>query len=166
MKVMRFAQEIDLSAQNFYQEMASRTDNPGVRMIFDMLAEDERDLLNRHGALAAKVEEVNAKALDRGINIFEQLRRREAQLAVGNDLAAYRLALDAEREVLQLYQRAAKSEKHPMVKKLLAEMAKDEQQHVDELESLYDFANAPNHYLAWGEFSNVGDFHNFGRDLV
>jgi rubrerythrin len=166
MKVLRFAQEIDLSARNFYQEMASRTDKPGIRTIFDMLAEDERGLMDRHGVLASRVEEVDAKALDGGINVFEQLRRQEAQLLVHNDLAAYRLAIDAEREVVQQYRRAANTEKQPMVKKLLADMAEDEQQHVDELESLYDFANAPNHYLAWGEFSNVGDFHNFGRDLV
>lgn len=166
MKVLRFAQEIDLSARNFYQEMASRTDNAGVRMIFDMLAEDERGLLNRHGALAGKVAEVDAEALDHGVNVFEQLRRREDRLAVADDVAAYRLALDAERDVLRQYRSAAKTEKHPAVKKLLAEMARDEQRHVAELENLYDFANAPNHYLAWGEFSNLGDFHNFGRDVV
>ena len=45
MKVLRFAQEIDHSAQRFYEEMAWRSNNPGVGRIFQMLAEDEGLLL-------------------------------------------------------------------------------------------------------------------------
>jgi rubrerythrin len=166
MNVLRFAQEVDQSARNFYEEMASRTENPGVKRIFDMLAEDERELLNRHTQLAAKAQGVDAETLDRGVNVFEQLRRQEDRLSVDNDLAAYRLALDAEREVLQQYRSAANTEARPQARELLIEMAGDEQKHVEELENLYDFASAPNHYLAWGEFSNLGDYHNFGRDDV
>ncbi|MCM2265397.1 MAG: hypothetical protein NDI73_09420 [Desulfuromonadales bacterium] len=165
MKIMQFAQEIDLSARNFYNEMALRADNPGVRRIFEMLAADESELLSRHGAMATSVGAIDAETFLGGANVFEQLRRREDQLTVENDLAAYRLALEAEREVLRQYQNAVNAEKLPAVKDLLAEMTRDEQQHVEELESLYDFANAPNQYLAWGEFSNLGDFHNFGRDI-
>lgn len=166
MKVMQFAQEIDLSARNFYQEMALRTENPGVRRIFDMLADDEGEWLNRHAALATKGETIDTEALDPGGNVFEQLRRQEDQLTVADDVAAYRLALDAEREVLRRYRSAEQAEQQPAAKQLLAEMTRDEQRHVEELESLYDFANAPNHYLAWGEFSNLGDFRNYGREIV
>lgn len=166
MNVLRFAQEVDESAHSFYEEMAARAENPGVRRIFDMLAEDESELLNRHAMLAARADGAEAKTLDRGANVFEQLRRQEDQLRVDNDLDAYRLALDTEREVLQQYQRAANAEVRPQTRELLIEMAGDEQKHVEELENLYDFANAPNHYLAWGEFSNLGDYHNYGRDDV
>jgi rubrerythrin len=116
--------------------------------------------------LAAEGGEIDTAALDRSMNVFEQLRRREGQLLVESDLAAYRLALEAEREVLRQLRNAAMTEHRPAAKKLLAEIARDEQRHVEELEGLYDFANAPNHYLAWGEFSNLGEFHNFGRDMA
>jgi rubrerythrin len=166
MKVLRFAQEIDQSAQRFYEEMASHSDNPGIGMIFRMLADDEDRLLKRHKALATRGDAVDAEALDRGVNVFEQLRRREEYLHVHNDVEAYRLALEAEREVLRQYRSAVKTEKHPAVRRVLSQVARDEEQHIAELENLYDFANAPNHYLAWGEFSNLGDFNNFGRDTV
>lgn len=166
MKVLRFAQELDQSARHFYEEMATRAGKPGISTIFHMLAEDEGDLLARHQARAARTDSYDAASLDKGVNVFEQLRRREDQLHIEDDVAAYRLALEAEREVLLQYQRAARSEKHPAVKKLIKEIARDEHRHVMELESLYDFANAPNHYLAWGEFSNLGEFHNFGRDIA
>ena len=166
MKVLRFAQEIDESAQRFYEEMASHSDNPGVGVIFRMLADDEGRLLSRHKALAARGDAVDAEALDQGVNVFEQLRRREESLQVSDDVSAYRLALEAEREVLRQYRSAGKAEKHPAVRRALAQVARDEEQHIAELENLYDFANAPNHYLAWGEFSNLGDYQNFGRDIV
>lgn len=117
-------------------------------------------------ALARRGDSYAAAALDRGVNVFEQLRRREDQLAVPDDISAYRLALEAEREVVDQYRSAAQAETHPEVRRLLNRLARDEQRHVEELESVYDFANAPNHYLAWGEFSNLADYQNFGRDIV
>lgn len=166
MKVLRFAQEIDASAQRFYEEMATRSGSPGIGMIFRMLADDEGKLLRRHQALAARGDAIDAEALDGGVNVFEQLRRREEYLSVQDDVEAYRLALEAEREVLRQYRSAVKTEKHPAVRRLLSQVARDEEQHVAELENLYDFTNAPNHYLAWGEFSNLGEFNNFGRGSV
>ena len=166
MKVLRFAEEIDRSAQRFYEEMAARTEDAGVRRIFENLADDEGELLKRHRGLAARGDAIDAEALNHGVNVFEQLRHREDHLLVKDDVAAYQLALDAERSVLHQYQDAALAETNPEVRKLLTRLVKDEQHQVEELESLYDFANAPNHYLAWGEFSNLGDFENFGRDLV
>lgn len=164
MNVLRFAQKVDQSAQRFYEEMATRTDNPGIEKIFRMLANDEAMLLSRHKALARTGASADIAALDGEANVFEQLRHREDQLAVPDDLAAYRLALEAEREVLQQYRDVAQVEVHPEVRRLLDNLARDEQLHVEALEGLYDFTNAPNHYLAWGEFSNLGEFHNFGRD--
>lgn len=32
------------------------------------------------------------------------------------------------------------------------------------LQKLFDFANAPKEFLAWGEFSHLGQFHNFSHD--
>lgn len=163
MNVLHFAQEIDQSAQRFYEEMATRTDNPGIARIFRMLANDEALRLNRHRTLANEGHSIDAAALDGEMNVFERLRHCEEQLAVADDVAAYRLALEAEREVLQQYRSAAYGENHPEARRLLDNLVRDEQQRVEDLEGLYDFTNAPNHYLAWGEFSNLGEFQNFGR---
>jgi rubrerythrin len=165
MKVLRFAEEVDRSARRFYEEMAARTDNPGVKRIFTMLAEDEEQLLRRHRMLTARGDALDAEALDDGVNVFERLRRREEQLAVADDVAAYRLALEAERDMARQYREAARTEIHPDVRKLLVKIARDEERHIEELEQLYTFTSAPDQFLAWGEFSNLGEFHNFGRDV-
>jgi len=166
MKVLNFAQEMDESARLFYEEMAERTHNAGVKTIFHKLAEDESALLNQHQELAIQGDFLDTETLEQGVNVFEQLRRQEEGLQVNDDVAAYRLALDAERDATKLYWHAANTEENPEIRELIVRIAQDEQRHMEELESLYEFANAPNHYLAWGEFSNLGEFHNYGRDLV
>ena len=166
MTVSGFAQEIDRSGRSFYEEMAMRAHHPGVARIFRTLAEEEDDLLRRHQTLPLETGEGEVETFDRSINVFEELRQREDQLRVDSDIAAYRLAMEAEQELLRNYRRAARNEKHPASKAVLSRIIKDEVMHLREIESLYDFVNAPNHYLAWGEFSNVGEYRNFGRDLV
>ena len=166
MKVLNFAQEIDESARLFYEEMAARTDNVGVRAIFHKLAEEEVALLNRHRVLAIQGDIPDAATLDERDNLFEHLRHQEEYLQVSDDVSAYRLALDAERYVTKMYWRAANTEANPEARALIVRVAQDEQRHMEEVESLYEFSNAPNTYLAWGEFSNLGEFHNFGRDMV
>ncbi|TLM67853.1 MAG: hypothetical protein FDZ69_03385 [Deltaproteobacteria bacterium] len=164
MKVFRFATEIDRSAQRFYEEMAARAENPGVKNIFRQLAEDEARRLMQLEVRAAKTNGDETMALDEGWNVYERLRQQGDRLVVADDVAAYRLALDAERHVLHQYEAAAAAEADPVVQKILTEIAEDERQLLRELESLYDFTNVPNSFLAWGEFSNLGEFHNFGRD--
>jgi rubrerythrin len=166
MKVLSFAQTIDESARLFYEEMAARADNVGVRAIFHKLAEDEVALLNHHRVLAVQGDIPDTETLDEGMNVFERLRHQEEYLQVADDVSAYRLALDAERDLTKLYWRAANTESNPEVRELIVRIAQNEQQHMEEVESLYEFTNAPNNYLAWGEFSNLGEFHNFGRDIA
>lgn len=164
MKVLRFAREIDRSGQRFYEEMAERAESEGVRSIFQELAEDEARLLSRMESRAG-ADGLDSPALDRGINVFEELRHQEDRLAVADDLTAYRLALDAERQVVTQYESTAEAEQDPSLRRILREIAADERQLLEELEERFDFANVPNNYLAWGEFSNLGEFHNFGRDV-
>jgi rubrerythrin len=165
MKVLGFAQAVNRSAQCFYEEMAGRAANEGVSRIFHMLADEEKQLAssqNRH----AGVEGYDSPALDKGVNVFEQLRHQEDHFVVADDVAAYRLAMNAEKDVLHQYETAAESEDDPELKELLGEIAEEERQLLAEIENLYDFANAPNNYLAWGEFSNQGEFRSFGREIA
>jgi rubrerythrin len=163
MKILDFAQEANQSAQRFYAEMAGRVANEGVSRIFHMLEEEEKQLASVQTSHPG-IDGYDSPALDRRVNVFEQLRRLEDHFEVNSDVDAYRLAMDAEKDLLHQYEIAAESEADPELKELLCEIAEDERQLLAEIENLYDFANAPNNYLAWGEFSNLGEFSNFGRE--
>jgi len=51
------------------------------------------------------------------------------------------------------------------VPKALLLIAAEEHKHFQILENVCAFANAPSQFLAWGEFSNLEEFRNFGRKV-
>jgi len=85
--------------------------------------------------------------------------------SAGSDLEAYQEGMDIERKSYQLYKKAAEQEKDDAVRKVLLQIADEEKKHYEILQNIYCFVNAPNQFLAWGEFSNLGEFHNFGRNI-
>ena len=98
-------------------------------------------------------------------NIFERLPKEEKTLkGLKGDLAAYQHAMEIESKSFRFYENAAKEEKNPATKKLLTRIASEEHKHFNVLENIFQFVNAPNQSLAWGEFSNLDEFGQFGRD--
>jgi len=141
----------------------------GLRTIFTRLAEDEQkhyeifQELRTSGKASAMRD---TTILEDAKNIFEALPRDgETPQGVREDLSAYRHAMKLEADSFRLYEDAAGKEKSAETKKLLMKIAGEEHKHFTILENIYQFINAPNQYLAWGEFSNLDEFRNFGRDV-
>ncbi len=166
MTILDFARHLEQSGLDFYAEMAARTDRDGVRKIFQLLAGDQQRLLDRLLRMQEQSGGLKKEASDllgRAVNIFEKLRQREAQLAFNNDLDAYLLAINAEREIVQQYRQVLGRTGDPRLRRALLRVLSLDRQELEELEQLYDFVNAPTDSLEWGEFSNLDEFHNFGR---
>lgn len=165
MNVFEYAREIETSGQRFYGDMAAHAKDNGIRNIFTMLAEDEARMLTLLHELEARYDTTPQECLRLGPggNVFAGLHKREDRLQVGSDLEAYRLAMRAEQAIIDRYLAAIEAEPDPQVKTLLQRIVALEQQELDDLQRLCDFVDAPNHFLEWGEFSNLDEFHNFGR---
>ena len=69
-----------------------------------------------------------------------------------------------EAESFRFYEDAAAKESDAEVKALLLKVAGEEHKHYNVLENIYNFVNAPNQHMVWGEFSNLDEFRQFGRD--
>jgi len=166
MTVLDFAEQMERSGLEFYKEMASRTTQDGVKKVFRLLARDQQELLaklHRMRERYAAAEMDDGGLLDRAINIFEDMRRREESLTVSNDLEAYHMAIAAERDIVRQYLEAIGRTGNPDLKRSLMRVLALDRRELEEIEQLYDFVNAPNDSLEWGEFSNLDEFHNFGR---
>ena len=169
MNVFDFAMEMEDSGYEHYTNLANTSSSPGLKRIFNMLAEDER----RHFTLFRSLKEgshadslTNSKALDKAKNVFKGLPNEGSSLGhVKDALEAYQYAMKLEADSFRFYEEAAEKEKDPVVKKLLNQVAMEEHEHFTILENVYNFVNAPNEYLEWGEFSNLGEFRQFGRDV-
>ncbi len=166
MNVIDYARKTEESGIRFYQEMADRAKADGVRRIFTMLAHDEELLLEKLQRLQdkhPKMSKQNIRVLNLSNNVFEKLRKQENKFNIGSDVEAYQLACDAEREILRTYERATEAASETETKKSLMLITAMERHELAEIEGMLDFANTPNQSLVWGEFSNLNEFHDFGR---
>jgi len=169
MNVFEYAMKMEVDGKAYYLKLADQTGQEGLKTIFRRLAEDEqkhyeifRDL--RKGAMASVMQDTTI--LEDAKNVFEILPRGKTALkGVEEDLSAYRHAMKLEADSFRLYEEAASKEGNTETKNLLLRIAEEEHKHFNILENIYHFVNAPNEYLAWGEFSNLDEFRNFGRDV-
>lgn len=168
MNVFDFAMEMEDNGYEYYSNLAKTSDLPGLQTIFANLAEDER----KHFTLFRSLKEgghadsvASSKALEKAQNIFKDLPAEATALTnVKGTLEAYQYAMKLEADSFRFYEDAAACENDPVIKKLLMQIAEEEHNHFTILENLYNFVNAPNEHLAWAEFSNLGEFRQYGRD--
>jgi hypothetical protein len=161
MNILDFAMAMDRSGRDYYRQMAHRAHTPGVRQVFGWMAREEERLLEEYGAMRGEVPEWRADSPQ--LRMADNPFRQRAGLSPPQDeLGAYRLILDLEGKACQLLQDAAMAE-DGAAGETLRRVAAMECGVLTEVEEVYDFVSAPQGYLAWGEFSNLDEFHNFGR---
>jgi len=113
---------------------------------------------HRHGrpCLSPLPELTGAGRLAEVKSLFQSLPKPEKALkSLKDSLSAYRHAMDIEAESRKFYEQAAGEEKNPQVRETLLKIAAEEHRHYDILDNVYQFANAPNQYLAGAEISNL-----------
>ena len=168
MNVFDFAIDLERSGRNFYGRMAALCENAGVGSIFMMMAEDEQGLMEKLEEMKSRVAggaHLESRTLDSaGGAIFGDMADATVAKRIQTDLEAYEYVMKIEKSICRLYEDAAEKEPAGEVRRLLQKIAEEDRREFESIRSLYDFVNAPNEYLAWGEFSNQGEFHNFGRD--
>lgn len=169
MNVFDFAMEMEGAGKEYYENLAKAASLPGLKTIFTSLAEDEQlhYEIFRWLKEGKKVQTMPVSTtLEKAQNVFAQLHSDAGALKdVREALAAYRHAMKLEADSFRLYEEAAAAEQDAGVRELLLRIAAEEHKHYNIIENLYNFVNAPNQHLVWGEFSNIDEFRQFGRDV-
>ncbi len=168
MNVYDFAIQMETDAETFYRKLAADSNLPGMKGIFADLADDEqrhRQLFQALKEKQAPVAVTNSRVLEKAKNVFEKiLAEKQGLPSLTSNLESYRYAMKIEAEGVQFYTDAANREIDGEIKQLLLRIAKEEEKHFNIVENIYNFVNAPNQYLAWAEFSSLGEFQAFGRE--
>jgi len=165
MNLYQFAQATEQSGARFYRTLSDQAGADGVRKVFSILVADEENLLHKLESFRRhypEMDRMECASLNDHAIVFDSVCDNGRCSYISSDLEAYRLAIEAEEKVVQQYMNAAAAETDPQIKKMLRWLAAFERHELNEIKSLYDFANAPNCSLEWGEFSNLEEFHNFG----
>ncbi|MBE0597065.1 MAG: ferritin family protein [Desulfuromonadales bacterium] len=169
MNVFDFAMQMEVDGKKLYEKLAAGSNDAGLRKIFLLLAADEQKHFEIFQALQQGTQPTmqDTTALEESRLIFREAMANKDEIlkTIDVDLEGYRYAMKLEADSARLYEDAAKRESQQEIKELLLRVAGEEQKHFNILENIYDFFNAPNQYLAWREFSNLEEFHQFGRDV-
>ena len=168
MNILEFALKMEENGKAYYQKLAKTAQNKGLQTIFTELAADEQKHYDIFKAMLAGqvVFMADSTVLKKSQNVFAALLAdKSAKVVSQNDLDGFRHAMQLEAESFRLYEDAAGKEKNAEAKALLLRIAAEEHKHFNILENICAFINAPTQYLAWGEFSNLEEFRNFGRDV-
>jgi len=167
MRMYDFALDVERAGRDFYRGMAEHAEDPGLRRIFAMMADEERQMLRRMSALRKRAEERgagDAEMFSPEDNVYRRLRPEQLRATIHSDVDAYHLITELVDEVCRVYASRSEALNDPALRSELGEILQREREELEEMLSLYDFANAPNESLAWGEFSNRGEFPRFGHE--
>lgn len=166
MNLYEYARATEESGIRYYQGLATQAQKAGVKGVFNMLVGEERKLLAKIQLIRQRfprMDSLKCHRLRKNTIVFVRLSKASNHSRVESDREAYLVAREAEEKVVRQYMEAAEVEQDPQTKEMLQWLAALERHELREIESLYDFVNAPTDYLEWAEFSNLDEFHNFGR---
>lgn len=162
MDIFDFAMRMERDGKAYYEQLAERSDLPGLKNIFGMLARDEEKHYEIFKALKEGAAPVmtDSNVLETAKSIFADLNadenfRKNAVTSNDIELEAYEHAMKIEDDSVRLYSTAAQREQDPTVRNLLLRIVAEEQKHYNIMENVYDFVLRPHYFLQWREFSNL-----------
>jgi rubrerythrin len=146
---------------NLYKTLGSSTDDTEKKELYGLLADTRQRHLDSLAALkeTMNIGEGESALIDRAGQVVNKCRETllstDITKAMRNDHDAFDHIINAEEEMIRLCAGMAKHETGENVKTLLNWFVADEKRHLQEIEEIYDFVEAPHCYLEWGEFSNM-----------
>ena len=162
MNVFEIAMQMEKDGEKFYREIAEKTDDPGLKKIFDTLADEEVVHYNTFKKLFEKsgAEAVESNILDKAKNIFAEMKK-SGGMKITADTAqaeAYKKAMEAEKDAYSFYEAKSAEVNDPNEKQILLTFAREERRHYRLLENVLEFVSRPESWLENAEFANMEDY--------
>jgi rubrerythrin len=161
--VFEFAMKMEKDGQDFYEDQASRADNPALKKIWEQLAQDEvkhyqifRRLRDGEIKEAAAMANLGTTILSTSKTVFEQLPREDFKF--GHDVfAAWEKAKQLEIDTETFYREKSGESSDSDVKNSFGLLADEEHKHVTLIEHVLDFLHQPKSWLDDAEWSNLSN---------
>jgi rubrerythrin len=163
MNIFELAMSMETEGRNYYLKHAENTDHPALKKILLELADDELKHFNHFKAMA---EGVGSK-----LGTFDKTKILESAKAIWQAAAAesgsYEVADDAkqiwvqaakvEKKSEELYREKAGETDDASEKKLLLAVAEEEHRHWKVINSVVEFLDYPERYIADAEWGKVDE---------
>jgi rubrerythrin len=161
MNALDYISRFENDCLDLYKTLGSEANDTERKELFALLADSRQRHLDKLDQLKATIwnDAIDSELIDRAAQVLNSCRQTllapDIMKVMRNDRDAFDHVIHAEEEMIKLCTGMARTEKSERVKALLNWFVDDEKQHLDEIEGIYDFVEAPHCYLEWGEFSNM-----------
>lgn len=161
MNALEFMTRFEGDCLAFYETLGSDAQNPELKELYELLADTQKRHLDKLAELRNNTSgnEAESVLLERADHLVNGCRRLlfnyDITKEMKNDRDAFDHVVHAEEDIIRLFEGMAREESSDNARKMLATIAASEKGHLEEIEGIYEFIEAPHCYLEWGEFSNL-----------
>jgi rubrerythrin len=150
MNIFEFAMKKEKFSEDYYRQLAEKTDHKGLKNIFNMLADEEskhyKTVEQMSQEIPAKVAE--APILSDAKEIFKKMGESAENFNFDiSELELYQKARDIEQQSKVFYLEKSEEVKDPHQKELFKKLANEEQKHYVLIDKICDFVAKPQWFL-------------------
>jgi len=161
MNIYDYALEMEKESESYYRQLVEKTDNKGLKTIFNMLADEEA----KHYKIVAEMKsKTPAKVSDTNIlsdakEIFRQMSNDvEKSDFSGEQLKFYRKAQEIEKRSRNFYLQKADEVENEAQKRIFRNLAEEEKKHYFLLQNIIDFVAMPKDWLENAEWYHLDEY--------
>lgn len=159
MNAIEIAIKMEKDAIKFYSDASEKSKHLVGKKMFLSIAEDEKrhlDMLSQiFKEMNVTIKDVNP--MNNIKTVFETMKDKmqEKIEATNDELDAFRIAMQMEKEGIEFYKKAGSEAKSEKERSLFERLVKEEQQHYDIFSNTYSFLTDTGHWFMWEEHTIV-----------
>jgi len=161
MNIYEFAMEMEKDGEKYYRELAQKTNDPGMRSILQMLADDE---VKHYNAIQEMMQGQDTGFADTEIlknskNVFAQMEAADANITLdSNQVDLYREARDIEQKSVDYYLEKSEKADQESHRTLFARLANEEKKHYRLLDNIIELLMRPQEWIENAEFNHLEEY--------
>jgi len=162
MNIYKYAMKMEKDSENYYSELANKTDDAGLQNILKMLASDEvkhYNIIEKMMKTDTSAEFAETGILRNAKDIFIKIKGKN--IVFNFDLPQadfYRKAQEFEEKSYKFYLEMSDKVEIKAQKKIFLKLAEEEKKHMFLLENLLEFVSRPETWIEDAEFNHLDDY--------
>jgi len=161
MDIFQFAMEKERYSEQYYRDLARRTNHTGLRNILTMLADEEVKHYHVVERMKAETPETisDAPIVQHAREIFEKMRGSSRQFSFNiTEVDLYRQARDNVQASKDFYLEQADQVEDPGQKEVFRKLAAEEDKHLFIMDNIVSFVSRPETFLENAEMFHHDDY--------
>ena len=161
MTIFDYAMEIEKEGENYYRDLAKRSENVGIIKIMSWLAEEEAKHYDIFKAM--KKDEVpvfeETNLLKDAKQVFLEISKDSTTLKASiSQTDLYRKALEIEKKSIDFYIKKSEEIEVQDKKKFFLKIAEEEKKHYFLLDNIIEFVARPETWIENAEFNHLDEY--------